>query len=119
MLNYENLKIYIEGVRGDWRDGNFDDVELEKLLSNYLNDVKELYEEINRLRPIGMGFCSGPDVCPTWHDGCNCTVEVIEHNIDRAEKAEDELRRLRGGLRDLMNDTGINPLDFAALLEGE
>jgi hypothetical protein len=26
--------------------------------------------------------------CSTYYDGCHCTVETMEHNIDRAEKAE-------------------------------
>ena len=31
-----------------------------------------------------------PD-CPTYYDGCNCTYETLEHNIQRAKKAEDLL----------------------------
>ena len=30
----------------------------------------------------------GPEDCPTYYDGCNCTIEVLVHNIERAEKAE-------------------------------
>ena len=26
--------------------------------------------------------------CPTYHDGCHCTVETLIHNIKRAAKAE-------------------------------
>ena len=26
--------------------------------------------------------------CPTWHDGCHCTVETLRDNIQRAERAE-------------------------------
>ena len=29
-----------------------------------------------------------PEQCPTYYDGCNCTVEVLVHNIERAKKAE-------------------------------
>ena len=29
-----------------------------------------------------------PDDCPTFHDGCNCTVETLTFNIDRAERAQ-------------------------------
>ena len=36
--------------------------------------------------------------CPTWYDHCRCTVETLEHNIDRAEKAESELREAQGAL---------------------
>ena len=30
------------------------------------------------------------DGCPTFYDGCNCTVETLVHNIRRAERAEEE-----------------------------
>jgi hypothetical protein len=33
--------------------------------------------------------------CPTYYDGCHCTVEVLKHNIERAEKAEAEVARLQ------------------------
>lgn len=33
----------------------------------------------------------GPDECPTYYDGCNCTVGCLEHNIRRAEDAESRL----------------------------
>jgi len=33
----------------------------------------------------------GPENCPTFYDGCHCTVEVLDHNIDRAEMAEQKL----------------------------
>ena len=29
-----------------------------------------------------------PERCPTYYDGCDCTVEVLVHNIERAKKAE-------------------------------
>lgn len=29
-----------------------------------------------------------PESCPTWYDGCHCTVDALRHNIERAEKAE-------------------------------
>jgi hypothetical protein len=29
-----------------------------------------------------------PADCPTWHDGCNCNVETLVYNIERAENAE-------------------------------
>lgn len=37
--------------------------------------------------PMAMPHTDPAD-CPTWHDWCCCTVENLEHNIDRAEKAE-------------------------------
>lgn len=32
-----------------------------------------------------------PDGCPTWYDGCNCTVEVLAHALERARIAENAL----------------------------
>ena len=44
----------------------------------------------------GLGNPHGvdPKNCPTFYDGCHCTVETLIHNIDRAEKAEAELHDL-------------------------
>ena len=43
-----------------------------------------------------FGLHLGPSECPTWYDYCHCTVATLMHNIDRAEKAEAEVRILRG-----------------------
>ena len=31
---------------------------------------------------------NSPSECPTYYDGCNCSVDCLVFNIDRAEKAE-------------------------------
>ena len=38
---------------------------------------------------------SGPRACPMWYDRCLCTVGGLQFNIERAEKAEAEVARLR------------------------
>ena len=46
---------------------------------------------------IGEGITrphDGPEGCPTYHDGCNCTVEVLVHNIERAKRAERRVAEL-------------------------
>ena len=51
---------------------------------------------------IGEGITrphDGPEGCPTYHDGCNCTVEVLAHNIERAQKAERRVAELEAILR--------------------
>ena len=51
---------------------------------------------------IGEGITrphDGPEGCPTYHDGCNCTVEVLVHNIERAKKAERRVAELEALLR--------------------
>ena len=45
-------------------------------------------------RDGAFGNCTG-DSCPTWHDGCHCTVETLRHNIRRAEAAEAREAKLR------------------------
>ena len=41
--------------------------------------------------PHGMD----PTHCPTFHDGCHCTVDTLVHNIERAEAAEKKLEQVR------------------------
>ena len=36
--------------------------------------------------------------CPMWYGECLCTVSGLIHNIERANKAEAEVERLRGTL---------------------
>lgn len=35
-----------------------------------------------------------PEDCPTYYDGCRCTVDTLAHNIQRAEAAEQRLREV-------------------------
>ena len=42
-----------------------------------------------------------PEGCPTYYDGCNCTVEALVHNIERAEKAEARVADLEARLSSL------------------
>lgn len=54
---------------------------------------------------IGEGITrphDGPEGCPTYHDGCNCTVEVLVHNIERAKKAERRVAELEAASRDAL-----------------
>ena len=39
-----------------------------------------------------------PEGCPTYYDGCNCTVEALVHNIERAEKAERRVAELEAAI---------------------
>jgi hypothetical protein len=47
-----------------------------------------------RLAPI-VGGHTDPADCPTYYDGCNCSVETLIHNIERAAKAETQLAEMR------------------------
>jgi len=65
-----------------------------------------------------------PERCPTYYDGCNCTVEVLAHNIERAQKAERRVAELESELQSIADakyttwDDGYNtPQDFVAWVQ--
>ena len=67
------------------------------------NPAVWLQEDVDRLRSKA-GFLkdaphSDPDECPTYYDECNCTVENLDWQIDRAEKAEQRVKDLKAELR--------------------
>jgi len=37
---------------------------------------------------------SKPENCPTWYDGCRCTVETLEHNIEFRESRHQQYYEL-------------------------
>ena len=62
------------------------------------NRLSELEAQLAQAQQgIGEGITrphDGPERCPTYYDGCNCTVEVLVHNIERAKKAERRVAEL-------------------------
>ena len=69
---------------------------------------------------IGEGITrphDGPEGCPTYHDGCNCTVEVLVHNIERAQKAERRVAELEAGISTAMQliEGGFDSAAYEAL----
>ena len=75
---------------------------LALLHTSLLTFVQELLEENTRLRRANAGLTGphgmDPEECPTFHDGCHCTVENLVHNIERAEAAEAKLEEAWTGL---------------------
>lgn len=61
--------------------------------------ARRLLQERNEARQPINNQHKDPKECPTWYDGCNCNVETLTHNIDRAQKAEAEIGRLRRKIR--------------------
>ena len=59
----------------------------------------------------------GPEGCPTYHDGCNCTVEVLVHNIERAKRAERRVSELEAGISTAMQliEGGFDSAAYEAL----
>lgn len=53
--------------------------------------IKQLQAKLDQQKGLGNPHDVDPDNCPTWYDGCHCTVEALVHNIERAEKAEAKL----------------------------
>lgn len=58
----------------------------------------------------------GPENCPTYYDGCNCTVEALVHNIERARKAEARITELEKERADILRLAGecYTPVSLAA-----
>ena len=73
--------------------------ELERS-NNLLEDVRAAFKQKFEVletqlsqaqQGLGEGVTrphDGPENCPTYYDGCNCTVEALTHNIKRAQEAE-------------------------------
>ena len=67
------------------------------------NRLSELEAQLAQAQQgVGEGITrphDGPERCPTYYDGCNCTVEVLVHNIERAKRAERRVAELEAILR--------------------
>lgn len=46
----------------------------------------------NQTVDLKGGPHTDPKDCPTWYDWCHCTVDALEHNIQRAQTAEAALK---------------------------
>ena len=92
------------------------------------NRLSELEAQLAQAQQgVGEGITrphDGPERCPTYYDGCNCTVEVLAHNIERAQKAERRVAELESELQSIADakyttwDDGYNtPQDFVAWVQ--
>jgi len=75
------------------RDAIGDAVESRAAISRLEERTESAERELEKalkLEPPLEGGHADPESCRTWHDGCNCTLSVLEYNIDRAESAERE-----------------------------
>ena len=70
------------------------------------NRLSELEAQLAQAQQgVGEGITrphDGPERCPTYYDGCNCTVEVLLHNIERAQKAERRVAELEAEFRHVL-----------------
>jgi len=58
-----------------------------------LVEIDRLTTEVDRLVRSSAHLKGAPCLqkeCPTWHDGCHCTVEQLAFTMDRADVAEAE-----------------------------
>ena len=67
---------------------------LDKHRYQLQNDIITLENELEQAE-MGLTEDStrthkGPENCPTYYDGCHCSVLVLRFNIARAEKAEEK-----------------------------
>ena len=68
---------------------------LEKENDKLRERIKEL--EVEKAETLNQPHLESID-CPTYHDGCHCTVETLIHNIKRAEKADERVKELKAKL---------------------
>ena len=85
------------------------------------NRLSELEAQLTQAQHgIGEGITrphDGPEGCPTYHDGCNCTVEALVHNIKRAKRAERRVAELEEGISTAMQliEGGFDSAAYEAL----
>ena len=72
------------------------------------NRLSELEAQLAQAQQgVGEGITrphDGPERCPTYYDGCNCTVEALVHNIERAERDEARMVELGASVRAMHAD---------------
>ena len=85
------------------------------------NRLSELEAQLAQAQQgVGEGITrphDGPERCPTYYDGCNCTVEVLAHNIERAKRAERRVAELEAGISTAMQliEGGFDSAAYEAL----
>jgi len=77
----------------------------EDFEGNRLADAREtiarMAEEIERLCDLHPLPHKEESECLIWYDGCHCTMATLAHNIDRADRAEAEVARLKAHIAEL------------------
>lgn len=72
-----------------------------------LDEVDRLRKERDQAREPINNQHGTPEECPTWYDGCNCNVETLVHNIERAERLDRELQEERSAAAANLNRATI------------
>ena len=57
-----------------------------------------LRKRVEELERVASPWDHAAESCPTWYDGCHCTLDALRHNIERAEKAAAERDKLQADL---------------------
>lgn len=52
------------------------------------------------------------ETCPTYYDGCNCTVDALVFNIERADKADGQLVDFARRIKKVLCKSVSLPSDF-------
>jgi len=68
-------------------------------------------DEWKRRAEALYGQCTEIAKCPTYYDGCHCTAATVQHNIERADKAEAERDAALSLVRDLMDSHPCDHFD--------
>lgn len=63
-------------------------IDAERSLDNIKSELEDLGNRLGDAEwPLNAPHAN-PENCPTYYDGCRCSVDTLKHNIDRAETAE-------------------------------
>jgi len=76
-----------------------------------LNRLAAERDEWKRRAEALYGQCTEIAKCPTYYDGCHCTAATVQHNIERADKAEAERDAALSLVRDLMDSHPCDHFD--------
>jgi len=91
-------------ANNEWCRERNDAASLRMMLEKESLQLRQVQAERDEARRgLGAGNTrphEGPDGCPTYYDGCHCTVEVLRHNIERADSAEAKLAVTTEALRE-------------------
>ncbi len=93
-----------------------------------LDDLASLESQLSAAR-VEIERCGGawlvsaphdkPADCPSFFDGCNCTVQALAHNVNRADLAERRLEIAKTALREAENRQNDGRLAEKTLAEIE
>jgi hypothetical protein len=85
-----------ESLREDWNTRP-----LEDALRDKIDRLKEENKNLMKLSDPFLPHGNSQD-CPTWYDGCNCSVGTLEYNIKMHESYKSLASELAGAIKEVL-----------------